>query len=144
MTDLVVITDTHHLRIEPETAGVRLVVMSHDAPGAETMPFMNAAVARAHCARMFDVDERVWQEVTLKPFDIVVVADSDPEADLRGRRGHVVSLVDPMQAGVMVYGLDCVWCIHPDHLIPTGEVLPESERPDRRRTIRVNSNGDIV
>lgn len=79
----------------------------------------------------------------LATWDIVVISQDDPDEEIRGRRGHICSQVDPDQVGVFIHDLERVWCVHPDHVIATGEQLPQAERPGGL-SIRVNQKGEVV
>lgn len=143
--DLVIITGAHHLRIMPEEAGVRFIAMRHDAAGLEAeQAFPDVATARAHAAAVYGVADGDWVQVGFRPFALVRIGDGDPDAEVRGRAGHVVGLSTPDSVAVMVDGLDRVWCVHPDHLVETGGVLPESQRPDPSVRIRVSSEGVVL
>lgn len=143
--DLVRITDTHHLRIMPEGAGVRFAAMRHVEAGVEAeQVFPDVQAARAHAAAVYGVADGDWVEVGFAPFTLVRITQDDPDAEIRGRTGHVVGLSTPDSVAVMVDGLDRVWCIHPNHLVETGGLLPESERPDPSVRIRVSSEGVVL
>ena len=116
--DLVLITETRHLRIEPRDAGVCFVSMLHDESGLEAeRAFPDAAAAQGHAAEVYGVDADAWVEVGFPAGTRVRIADTDPDADVRGRTGEAVGLTTPDSVAVMIDGLDRVWCVHPEHLV---------------------------
>lgn len=124
---------------------MRLRVLGHDdvdPPSPES--FIDADAAMASAQARFGVAPADWSPVTLKAYDLVRVAETDPEADMRGLTGHIVGLVDPDQAAVLIHGQERVWCVHPAHLIPTGGTLPMDQRPDPNVRIRVSRDGDLI
>lgn len=124
---------------------MRLRVLNHDDPDVpDPEPFIDAPAAMASAQARFGVAPADWSPVTLKAYDLVQVAQTDPEPDIRGLTGHIVGLVDPDQAAVLIHGQERVWCVHPAHLIPTGGTLPLDQRPDARVRIRVSRDGDLI
>lgn len=145
MTDHVLITETRHLRIQPLATGVRFIAMSHDEAGLEAeQDFPDLAAAVAHAEAAYGVAPADWRSAPFAPYARVRILDTDPDAEIRGRAGHVVGLSDPEQVAVFIDGLERVWCVHPDHVVATGGFLPETERPDPNRRIRVSAKGDIL
>ncbi|MDO1558253.1 hypothetical protein Q0812_02255 [Brevundimonas sp. 2R-24] len=131
--DLVVITDTHHLRIQPREGGVRFIAMRHDQAGLEAEgDFADVASAKDHAATAYGVAEAAWRPAPFPPFALVRIDETDPETSIRGLSGHVAGLSDPEQVAVFIDQLERVWCVHPDHLIATGGFLPEDQRPGGR------------
>jgi len=78
----------------------------------------------------------------LRARDIVTVKAEVADAEIRGLRGHVCSAVEPGQVGVLIDALKRVWRLHPRDLTPTGEQLPDADRPGGA-SIRVNQKGEI-
>ncbi len=79
----------------------------------------------------------------LKTFDIVTVKPDAADADIRKLRGHIVSAIEPDQIGVFIYGLERVFCVHPDDVIATGMHLPDDEQPNPARIVHVTSRGEV-
>jgi len=79
----------------------------------------------------------------LRTWDIVVVSPDFEDEEIRGKRGHICSLVDADGFAVLIHDLERVWCLRHDDVTPTGEKLPEAERPGGA-AIRVNQKGEIV
>jgi len=79
----------------------------------------------------------------LRTWDIVIVSPTFEDEEIRGKRGHICSLVDGDGFGVLIHDLERVWCLGHGDVTATGEQLPESERPGGR-SIRVNQKGEIV
>jgi len=145
MTDQVLITETHHLRIQPAPTGVRFIAMRHDEAGLEAEhDFPDADAAKAHAQAAYAVAPANWRPAPFEPYALVHILDTDPDPGIHGRTGHVVGLSDPKQVAVFIDGLERVWCVHPDHVMATGGFLPETERPDPNRRIRVSAKGDIL
>ena len=132
MTDLVQITDRHHLRIEPAGEGVILIVLDHDEPGAVTIDFEDAEAADLYAAEHYGATAEGWGEVTLKPFDLIRVADTDPDPTLRGLTGHIVGLTDPVETAAWLDALEQVVCLKVADVVATGGVLPADQRPGAR------------
>jgi len=79
----------------------------------------------------------------LSPYDVVVIAPDFEDAEVCGKRGHIIGEVTPEQIGVFVYDLERVWCLHPDDVRMTGE-RDIAARDHRGSPIRVNTYGEIV
>lgn len=124
---------------------MRLRVLAHDTTDADPPePFIDVGAAMASAQARFGPAPADWSPVTLKAYDLVRVAETDPEPDIRGLDGHVVGLVSPDQAAVLLHALETVWCVDPAHLIPSGGTLPLDQRPDPRVRIRVSRDGDLI
>ncbi|PPC86669.1 MAG: hypothetical protein CTY31_13085 [Hyphomicrobium sp.] len=81
----------------------------------------------------------------LREFDIVVIATDFEDAEVRGKRGHIIGQVCTDDIGVFVYDIERVWCMSPRDVTPTGERDDEAERARQGApVIRVNSKGEIV
>ena len=145
MTDQVLITETHHLRIQPAPTGVRFIAMHHDEVGLEAeRDFPDLAAATAHAQAAYGVAPADWRPSPFEIYALVRILDTDPEAEIRGLTGHIVGLSTPDEVGVFIDALQEVWCVHPDHVVAAGGFLPETERPDPNRRIRISAKGDIL
>ena len=92
--------------------------MTHVESGLEAeRAFPDAAAAQGHAAEVYGVDADAWVEVGFPAGTRVRIADTDPDADVRGRTGEAVGLTTPDSVAVMIDGLDRVWCVHPEHLV---------------------------
>ena len=57
----------------------------------------------------------------LKAFDIVRIKADYEDAEVRGKTGYVIGLVEAEQIGVFVYDVERVWCLHPSDVTATGQ-----------------------
>ncbi len=84
----------------------------------------------------------------LKHLDWVVVADTCPDIEDRGRTGYVMGQVHADQCGVYFEptdpargGLGEYICFSPADLRPTGKTQPE---PPPGQSLRVNARGEVL
>lgn len=82
--------------------------------------------------------------IKLSPYDIVVINSDFEDAEVSGKRGHVIGEVTESQIAVFVYDVERVWCLHPDDVRTTGERDHDAEENRGRTPIRVNIRGEIV
>jgi hypothetical protein len=79
----------------------------------------------------------------LKPYDVVVINSDYEDAEVAGKRGTIIGLVESDQIGVFVYDENRVWCLHPRDVAVTGERDTHTE-PSLGTAIRVNSKGEVL
>lgn len=79
----------------------------------------------------------------LREYDVVIVSDEAPDAEIRGERGHIIGAVTTDMCGVFVYKYQQVWCLSPSDVVATGERDGSAER-DRGQAIRVSRHGEVL
>ena len=79
----------------------------------------------------------------LQPYDIVVINADYEDADVAGKRGHVIGMVEGDDIGVFVYDVERVWCMKASDVTATGARDTEAEH-GRGSAIRVSASGDVL
>ena len=79
----------------------------------------------------------------LQPYDIVVINADYEDAEVAGKRGHVIGMVEGDDIGVFVYDVQRVWCMKITDVTPTGE-RDELTANERGPSIRVSVKGEVL
>lgn len=83
----------------------------------------------------------------LRTYDIVRFRGDFEDAEVAGKRGHVIGAVEADQIAVFVYDVERVWCCHPRDVVVTGERDHRAEaeaEAARSLRIRVNQKGEVL
>lgn len=79
----------------------------------------------------------------LQPYDIVVINVDYEDAEVAGKRGHVIGMVEGDDIAVFVYDVERVWCMKASDVAATG-ARDDIAASSRGAPVRVSSTGDIL
>jgi hypothetical protein len=79
----------------------------------------------------------------LQPYDIVVINKDYDDAEVAGKRGHIIGMVEGDDIAVFVYDIERVWCMKASDVTATG-ARDEFAANFRGTPIRVSSTGDVL
>lgn len=79
----------------------------------------------------------------LQPYDIVVINADYEDAEVAGKRGHIIGMVEGDDIAVFVYDIERVWCMKACDVTATG-VRDDIAANVRGAPVRVSSKGDVL
>lgn len=79
----------------------------------------------------------------LQPYDIVVINADYVDAEVAGKRGHIIGMVEGDDIAVFVYDIERVWCMKASDVTATG-VRDAIAANVRGAPIRVSMKGEVL